>query len=136
MKVFIAGATGAVGRPLVSACIAAGHSVIGLARTASKADVLRRMGAEPVIADGLDAGGIGAALVTMSTAEVIQDRQTLPGALVFRNFFSGLFYGLGREMFEHSFIEQTRGRGARWKGGGGGWWSLMGRPPVATPVPR
>ena len=36
MKIFIAGATGAVGRPLVSACIKAGHSVIGLTRTPAK----------------------------------------------------------------------------------------------------
>ena len=58
MKIFVAGATGAVGRPLVSALIRAGHSVVGLTRTASKAEFIRKMGAEPVIADGLDAAAI------------------------------------------------------------------------------
>ena len=48
MKVFVAGATGAVGRQLVSALITAGHSVVGLTRRATKADIILRMGAEPV----------------------------------------------------------------------------------------
>ena len=56
MRIFVAGATGAVGRPLVSALITAGHSVVGLTRTAAKAETIKRMGAEPVVADGLDAG--------------------------------------------------------------------------------
>src|ERR1051326_8994193 len=86
MKIFIAGATGAVGRPLVSACIAAGHSVIGLARTAAKADLLRRMGAEPVIADGLDAVGIRAALGSISPDAVIHEMTNLAGATDLRNF--------------------------------------------------
>lgn len=62
MKIFIAGATGAVGRPLVSALIKAGHSVVGLTRTPARAELIRKMGAEPAIADGLDAGAIAAVL--------------------------------------------------------------------------
>jgi uncharacterized protein YbjT (DUF2867 family) len=45
MRIFVAGATGAVGRSLVPALIAAGHSVVGLTRTAAKAEAIRRMGA-------------------------------------------------------------------------------------------
>ncbi|MGZ3311551.1 MAG: NAD-dependent epimerase/dehydratase family protein [Xanthobacteraceae bacterium] len=45
MRIFVAGATGAIGRPLVSALITAGHSVVGLTRTAAKAETIRRMGA-------------------------------------------------------------------------------------------
>ena len=70
MKIFVAGATGAVGRPLVAAAIAAGHSVTGLTRTAAKADLLRRMGAEPAIANGLDAAAIQAA-VASATPDVV-----------------------------------------------------------------
>ena len=62
MRIFVAGATGAIGRPLVSALITAGHSVVGLTRTAAKAETIRRMGAEPVVADGLDAVAIRAAV--------------------------------------------------------------------------
>ncbi len=60
MKIFIAGATGAVGRPLVSASIRAGHSVVGLTRMPERAELIREMGAEPAIADGLDADAIAA----------------------------------------------------------------------------
>ena len=63
MRVFVAGATGAVGRPLVAALTAAGHSVVGLTRTAAKAETILRMGAEPAVADGLDAEAIRAAVV-------------------------------------------------------------------------
>ena len=56
MKIFVAGATGAVGRPLVAALIKAGHSVVGLTSTASRAELIGKMGAEPAIADGLTKG--------------------------------------------------------------------------------
>src|SRR3954451_9250465 len=55
MRIFVAGATGAVGHYLVPALIAAGHSVIGTTRRAAKADLVHRLGAEAVVADGLDA---------------------------------------------------------------------------------
>ena len=47
MKVFVTGATGAIGRPAVSALVAAGHRVTALARTNDKAEWLRRQGATP-----------------------------------------------------------------------------------------
>lgn len=54
MNVFVAGATGVLGRAAVSALVAAGHRVSGVARTAEKAALLRDMGAEPVSADLFD----------------------------------------------------------------------------------
>ena len=86
MKIFVAGATGAVGRPLVSALIRAGHSVAGLTRTASKADFIRKMGAEPVIADGLDAVAIKAALASTRPDAVVHEMTDLAGASVLRHF--------------------------------------------------
>ena len=88
MKVFIAGATGATahGRPLVSACTIAGHSVIGLARTPAKAELIRRMGAEPAIADGLDADTIGAVMGSTRPDAVIHEMTNLAGATDLRNF--------------------------------------------------
>ena len=55
MRIFVAGATGAVGRALVPALISAGHTVAGLTRKAVQVEAIKRMGAEPVVADGLDA---------------------------------------------------------------------------------
>jgi nucleoside-diphosphate-sugar epimerase len=54
MKVLLAGATGTLGVPLVRALVASGHEVIGLSRTPGKRDLLRTLGAEPLIADVMD----------------------------------------------------------------------------------
>ena len=86
MKIFVAGATGAVGRPLVPALIAAGHSVVGLTRTAGKAEFLKRMAAEPVIADGLDAAAIRAAVGSTRPDVVIHEMTDLTGGTDLRHF--------------------------------------------------
>ena len=54
MRVFVAGATGALGRQLVPGLVAAGHEVVGMTRTAAKQEALGAMGARPVVADALD----------------------------------------------------------------------------------
>jgi nucleoside-diphosphate-sugar epimerase len=86
MKVFIAGATGAVGRPLVAALIKAGHSVVGLSRTPAKAELIREMGAEPAIADGLDASAIAALLGSTRPNAVILEMTDLASATDLRHF--------------------------------------------------
>lgn len=86
MQVFLAGATGAVGRPLVSALLSAGHSVAGLTRSARKADTIRRMGAEPVVADALDAAAIRAAVLSARPDAVIHQMTALSGASDLRHF--------------------------------------------------
>lgn len=54
-KIFVAGASGAIGRRLVPLLIDAGHAVVGTSRSARGAEVLRGLGAEPVIVDAYDA---------------------------------------------------------------------------------
>lgn len=54
MKIFVAGATGVLGRSAVSALIAVGHDVTGVARSNRKAELVREMGAEPVTVDLFD----------------------------------------------------------------------------------
>src|SRR5918994_2815093 len=54
MRVFVAGATGAIGRQLVPRLVANGHEVHGMTRSASKQAMLRELGAVPVVADALD----------------------------------------------------------------------------------
>jgi 2-alkyl-3-oxoalkanoate reductase len=75
MRIFVAGATGAVGRELVPALVAAGHSVTGMTRTAVKAVIVKRMGAEPVVADGLDAPAVRAAVLA-AKPEIVIDEMT------------------------------------------------------------
>ena len=71
MRVFVAGATGAVGTPLVAQLVAGGHEVIGMTRSAQKADSLRALGAyNVVLADGLERAAVIEA-VTLSKPEVV-----------------------------------------------------------------
>ena len=59
MRVFVAGATGALGARLVPQLVARGHEVIGTSRSASKGEALRSLGAEPVTLDLLDGAAVG-----------------------------------------------------------------------------
>jgi len=86
MRIFVAGATGAVGRPLVPALTAAGHSVVGLARTPAKTEAIKRTGAEPVVADGLDAAAIRAAVTSTKPDVVIHEMTDLGAVTDFRHF--------------------------------------------------
>src|SRR5215211_3306951 len=62
MRIFIAGASGAVGQPLVRRLAEAGHEVHGMTRTPAKAERLRELGAVPVVADALDRDAVMAAV--------------------------------------------------------------------------
>lgn len=79
MRVFVAGATGAVGRELVPQLIAAGHTVAGLTRSSARADAIKRAGAQPVVADVLDAPAIRRAFVTFQPEIVIHQMTGLTG---------------------------------------------------------
>ena len=56
MRVFVAGGTGVIGRSLIPMLITAGHQVTATTRSPGKAGLLRSLGAEPAIVDGLDRG--------------------------------------------------------------------------------
>jgi len=86
MRILVAGATGAIGLELVPQLIAAGHDVIGTTRTAAKAEIIRRMGAEPVIADGLDAPSIRAAVIAAKPDIVIDQMTGLADVTDLRHF--------------------------------------------------
>src|SRR5918992_6193434 len=62
MKVFVAGASGAIGKQLVPMLVERGHEVTGMARTAAKVDLIRSLGARPVVADALDPEAVGQAV--------------------------------------------------------------------------
>jgi nucleoside-diphosphate-sugar epimerase len=75
MKVFVAGATGAIGTNLVPQLVAAGHDVIGMTRSPDRTDRLRALGARPVVADALDADAV-ARVVAETEPEVIVHQLT------------------------------------------------------------
>ncbi len=78
MKVFVAGATGAIGRPLVPQLIAAGHEVTGMTRSEERAEKLRDAGAEAVVCDVFDAEALREAVTAASPEGVIHALTALP----------------------------------------------------------
>jgi nucleoside-diphosphate-sugar epimerase len=71
MKVFVAGATGAMGRHLVPMLVDGGHEVTGMTRTPAKRGVLEAMGARPVVADALDPEAVAQAVAGAAPEVVI-----------------------------------------------------------------
>jgi nucleoside-diphosphate-sugar epimerase len=77
MKIFVAGATGNVGSRLIPLLVDRGHQVVGTTRTAAKADRLTRVGAEPMIVDGLDSDGLTAAVAKAEPDVVVHQMTAL-----------------------------------------------------------
>jgi nucleoside-diphosphate-sugar epimerase len=78
MRVFLAGATGAVGRPLVTQLLRAGHSVTVLVRNAESAKPLQHEGANAAIGDALDARAVHDAVARSKPDVVINQLTSLP----------------------------------------------------------
>jgi nucleoside-diphosphate-sugar epimerase len=86
MKVFVAGATGALGKQLVPLLVANGHDVVGMTRTESKRDQLRGLGAQPVVADALDADAVGRAVGEAEPDVIVHQLTAIPPAVNMRRF--------------------------------------------------
>jgi nucleoside-diphosphate-sugar epimerase len=85
MRVFVAGATGAIGRQLVPRLVAAGHEVHGITRYESKQSMLEELGAVPMVADALDPDQVAEA-VARARPDVIVHQLTAIGAVDMRHF--------------------------------------------------
>lgn len=85
MRVFLAGASGVIGRPLIPALVAAGHEVTGITRRPERAEAIRAAGAEAVVCDVLDATAVGEAVGAAAPEAVIQHLTDLPPDLNPRN---------------------------------------------------
>lgn len=86
MKVFVAGATGAIGRQLVPMLVANGHDVVGMTRTEAKGGGLRSLGAQPVVADALDADAVGRAVGEAAPDVIVHQLTAIPPAINMRRF--------------------------------------------------
>jgi nucleoside-diphosphate-sugar epimerase len=78
MKIFVAGATGAIGRPLLDQLLAKGHNVVALTRSQERAQSLAAQGIEPAIADVFDADSVKAAIAHAQPEVVIEQLTALP----------------------------------------------------------
>ena len=89
MRVFVAGAAGVIGQRLVPLLTAAGHEVTGTTRSAARETEIRRLGATPVIVDGLDAGAVLTAVGQARPEVIIHQMTSLSALKDFRNFDKG-----------------------------------------------
>src|SRR3954469_10100753 len=85
MKVFVAGATGVLGRVLVPQLVARGHEVVGMTRSASKQDLVRSLGARPVVADALDPDAVAQAVASAEPEVIVHELTALSGKLSVRD---------------------------------------------------
>jgi 2-alkyl-3-oxoalkanoate reductase len=86
MCVFVTGATGAVGRPLIPQLIAAGHEVIATTRSGAKAGKLRALRAESVVVDGLDSEALTKAVAEAKPDAIVHQMTALAGKPDMRRF--------------------------------------------------
>jgi nucleoside-diphosphate-sugar epimerase len=81
MRIFLAGATGAIGRRLVPLLLDAGHHVVGTTRSNDKADRMRSAGVEPVVVDVFDARALSHAVSAARPDVVVHQLTDLPHGL-------------------------------------------------------
>ncbi len=86
MKVFVAGATGTLGTQLVPMLVARGHDVVAMTRTEAKRDRVRDLGAQPVVADALDADAVGRAAGEAEPDVIVHQLTAIPPAVDLRHF--------------------------------------------------
>jgi nucleoside-diphosphate-sugar epimerase len=86
MKVFIAGASGVIGRRLVPLLVAKGHEVAAMSRSPEKARELHELGAEPILADGLDRASVLRAVARARPEVVIHQMTSLAGVKSLKKF--------------------------------------------------
>jgi nucleoside-diphosphate-sugar epimerase len=86
MRIFVAGATGAIGRYLIPDLVAAGHQVTGSTRSPAKAGDLEKAGATPVIMDGLNRETVLKAVQAAQPEVIVHQMTALADMRSFRNF--------------------------------------------------
>ncbi|HET9558206.1 MAG TPA: NAD(P)H-binding protein, partial [Actinomycetota bacterium] len=114
MRMFVAGATGALGRRLVPLLVANGHQVTAMTRRVGRTMDLYAAGAEPVVADALDRDAVLAAVTAARPDAVVHQLTDLAGVTNLRRFDQG-FAATNRLRTEGTdhLLEAARAAGAR-----------------------
>jgi 2-alkyl-3-oxoalkanoate reductase len=114
MRVFVAGATGALGKRLVPMLVENGHEVTGMTRTPAKEDLIRELGARPAMADALDPEAVARA-VAEADPEVVIHQLTAIDASAFGRSLDKMFAQTNRLRTEGTdhLLAAARAVGAR-----------------------
>lgn len=112
MKVFVAGASGALGRPLLRQLVAAGHEVTGTTRSEEKAEAIRAAGAAPAVVDALDSYALNDAVTAAAPEVVVHALTALPDRIDWKRDPLGPTNRL-REEGTRNLIEAARAAGAK-----------------------
>jgi nucleoside-diphosphate-sugar epimerase len=86
MRIFFAGATGAIGRRTVPQLVARGHQVTATTRSLGKVDLVRSLGADAVVVDGLDAVAVGEAVARAEPDAIIHQMTALATDMDLKHF--------------------------------------------------
>jgi 2-alkyl-3-oxoalkanoate reductase len=86
MKIFVAGATGAVGKRLIPLLVASGYEVVAMTRSPEKVDSLNAAGVQPIVADGLDRTAVMEAVMKAEPEIVIHQMSGLTGIKSYKKF--------------------------------------------------
>jgi nucleoside-diphosphate-sugar epimerase len=113
VRVFVAGASGAIGRPLVPKLIAAGHQVTGMTRTEARVEEIRAGGAEAAVVDVFDADALRAAVSAASPQVVIHQLTALPDRVDFRKDETYAPTNRVRTEGTRNLLDAARAAGAR-----------------------
>ncbi len=134
MKVFLAGATGAIGRSLVPQLIEAGHEATAITRSEEKLGMLGQLGAEPVLCDVFDAGRLGSVVERAEPDAVINELTNLPQSLNPRKL--GEYYAANNRVRREgttNLLDAARSAGVRrFLVQGSAYWYAQTGGPVKT----
>ncbi len=113
MRVFLAGASGVIGRTLVPKLVAAGHEVTGTTRSEERADAIRASGAHAAVVDVFDADRLPEALAAARPEVIVHELTSLPDRLDFRK--EGIYEPTNRVRTEGTriLLDAAREAGAR-----------------------
>jgi 2-alkyl-3-oxoalkanoate reductase len=113
VRVFVAGASGAIGRPLIPRLLAAGHEVTGSTRSPDRAETIRGLGAEAARVDVFDAEALRGVLGEAAPEVVVHELTALPERFEPRK--KDLYDATNRVRHEgtRNLIEAARAAGAR-----------------------
>lgn len=116
MRVLLAGASGAIGTPLIRQLVAAGHQVVGISRSQSNAERLRSAGAEAVVADVLNRENLLAAVRDVRADAVVHELtalgttkmgEALQGTNALRTTGTANLLAAARAVGAHRFVTQS-----------------------------